>query len=437
MTKGIFLFHRDFRIFDNTSLNELSRKVSKVISVFIFDPKQLTSNSNAIQFMVESLKDLDKQIKAKGGKLYLMYGKPHKVIEKILLGNKDITHFAHNFDYTPYAITRAKKIKKVVDKYGVNYLSLEDYLLNDVGTVVTGSGSPYKVYTQYYNNAKKVKPYAPTTRQISFFSGNLDVAKKYTVSWNEISDFYTENPDLAIRGGRTLAKKKIDSVEFQKMLKNYGKDRNIPSTDTSMLSPHIKFGNVSIREVFVKGHASTDFIKQLYWRDFYTQLMYNFPYMLKSNFYQKYDKIKWKSGKGAMFNKWKKGRTGFPIIDAGMHQLNKTGWMHNRVRMLVASFLTKDLQIDWVHGERYFAKKLVDIDSGVNAGNWQNVAGTGASAQPYFRVMNPELQMNKYDPDLEYVRKWISDFDEENYLDEIVEHDKEKKKAISMYKKAS
>ena len=397
--KNIFIFRRDLRLEDNTGLNEALKK-GEVLLVFIFDPRQLEGkyfSKNAFQFMVKSLKELDKELRNKGAKLNIYEGRPDEVLKNLVQGY-DAVYV--NEDYTPFSKERDKEIKTIVERQGKSFIPCKDYMLNPPEDILKQDGAPYSVFTPYYNNAREKDIQKPKTEKGSFLvdrsSKDIDVIK------------YEDNPEIFRKGGRSEA---LEILNDANRFLNYEEDRDLPEKEgTTGLSPHNKFGTVSIREVYHsfvdglgKGHA---LVRQLYWRDFFMQLAYHNPGVFGKSFHKKFDSIDWSNDK-KKFSAWCEGKTGFPIVDAGMRQLNTTGYMHNRVRMIVASFLAKDLHIDWREGERYFAQKLVDYDPCVNNGSWQWAASTGADAQPYFRIFNPWRQQKRFDDGCRYIKRWV------------------------------
>jgi deoxyribodipyrimidine photo-lyase len=339
-------------------------------------------------------------------------------------------------------------------KFKRNFLAFDDVLLNKPGSVLTNQGTPYTVFTSFYKKALKKTIKKPLhVPKASFYKKEIDI-KKIDLS-KELTEkaaiLKVRNPHCAVRGGRREGAQFIKHVSH---LKNYSKTHDFPSLQTSMLSAYIKFGVYSIREIYYTIHdilgTHHPLIRQLYWRDFFYHVAYFFPHVFGHAFSKKYDTLPWSYNK-KHFERWCNGLTGFPIVDAGMRQLNKTGFMHNRVRMIVASFLVKDLHIDWQAGEQYFAQHLVDYDPCVNNGNWQWCASTGSDAQPYFRIFNPWLQQAKFDPDAEYIKNWIPELKDipakvlhnlyknsvklKNYPTPMVDHAKEVEIAKQIYRK--
>ena len=408
--KSVFIFTRDLRLSDNTTLLNLLENSETVIPIFIFNPKQIANNEykseNAIRFMCESLEELDDALRKYKSRLFYFYDDPNNIIDH-LLKDKDIKCVGINKDYSPFAVKRSDKILKLCDKYEVDFISLDDYLLTGTDTSVTkADGTIYVKFTPFYRVAKKAKVNKPI---INKYKNYLNNKNKLNKEYNkDIHDLYNTNDDYKPYsiGGRSHALKILNNINN---FNNYNTERDIPIEETTHLSAYLKFNVVSIREVYYafkkKLSINNKLFVQLYWRDFYMLIIKHYPHVVGHPMKEKYN-IKWKANT-AYFNKWKTGKTGIPIVDAGMRQLNQTGWMHNRVRMIVADFLIKILHIDWQLGEKYFAQNLVDYDIAQNNGNWQFIASTGTDSQPYFRIFNPWRQIEKFDHDCEYIKKWV------------------------------
>lgn len=450
--KTLYVFRRDLRIEDNTALIAAHTQAEKVITCFILDPRQTGPKntyrtSNGLQFMRESLEDLQKQLLSAGGKLILYTGIPEKIIPQILKKN-NIEALFFNADYTPFSKARDAKIINACKKINIPVYTFQDSVLINPEQVKTQQKGFYKVFTAFYNAAQKIP--IPPPKKITFkhlhkisSSKSLKFLKKYN------------NTRIKAQGGSTQAEKLLKSI---KKYHTYAKTRDFPALDTTNLSAHIKYGTVSIRKIYhTIAHTlgkSHPLIRQLYWHDFFTYIAYHNPSVFKKAFNQKYTHILWSNNK-KLFNHWCTGTTGFPIVDAGMRELNITGFMHNRVRMITGSFLVKDAHINWQWGEKYFAQKLTDYDPAVNNGNWQWVASTGADSQPYFRIFNPWLQQKKFDPLCEYILKWIPElqavpikdihhwnmqykkYPHINYPAPILDHSAQAKIAISKYRQFS
>jgi deoxyribodipyrimidine photo-lyase len=405
---SLFIFRRDLRLDDNIGLIAALAKSKKVIPIFILTPEQLINNKyksdNCVQFMIENLKYLDELLRKKGSKLFYMYGNVVNILQTIHNETNYNAIFV-NQDYTPYSIKRDKSISEFCNKKEIAFESYEDVLLNPIKSITNTQGMVYTKFTPYFRKARKVKIDKPVKcNKTNFVNINYKL-KSYDKT--KLGKFYKENPDLAFH-----PKDIVKKLTMMKKYKGYNLNRNNLTYETTGLSVFIKFGTASIRQVYYAmiKHLGTrnELIKQLYWREFYYNVAFTHPYIFskKGNLNKKYDKIDW-WGTASYFNKWKNANTGFPVVDACMRQMNTTGFMHNRGRLIVASFLVKILLVDWKKGEKYFATKLIDYDPSVNTGNWGWVAGSGADAQPYFRIFNPWLQSAKYDPDAEYIKKWI------------------------------
>jgi deoxyribodipyrimidine photo-lyase len=408
--KSLFIFRRDLRLYDNSGLIKALAESKSVIPCFIFDPKQVGEKNtyrsqNAIQFMVESLQDLNEQLEKHNGTLFLFYGDPHQIV-KDLIKEEEIDAVFCNRDYTPFSIKRDEAIKHVCATHNVAFEQTNDLLLHQPEDVKTGSGTPYSVFTAFYKNAHKIPIAEPRSiKDPSFYTHKIKNSSHSSIYKKIMTE---ENTALAVRGGTTRGLHILKNLAHQE---HYSKERDFPALDsTSHLSSHLKFGTLSIRQVYHSMGKTLGYthplLRQLFWRDFFTHVAYHSSFVFGSAYHEKYNAITWENNR-SKFNAWREGLTGFPIVDAGMRQLNTTGFMHNRVRMIVASFLVKDLHIDWQWGEQYFAQQLVDYDPCVNNGNWQWAASTGCDAQPYFRIFNPWLQQQKFDPDCIYIKKWV------------------------------
>lgn len=452
---SVFIFRRDLRLEDNTGLIAALESSEQVIPCFILDPNQITNknkykSTNGLQFMLDSLDDLNNQLEQKNTKLYLFHGHPKDIL-KNLTKEIDISAIFVNRDYTPYSKQRDEEISALCDNINIAFESYNDLLLNEPEDIKTKQGHPYTIYTAFYNACSKI----PVKKaQKNKFTNYFNKKIKLGVSEQIFDDILPEKNDtINVNGGRSNG---LSILRHISKFKDYPDKRNFLTYKTTMLGAHNKFGTCSIREVY---HSIANIfsekhtlIKELYWRDFFTHVAWNFPYVFGQAFHSKFDKLPWATDTKA-FKAWCEGKTGFPVVDAAMRQLNETGFMHNRARMIVGSFLTKDLHIDWRLGEQYFAHKLVDYDPAVNNGNWQWIASTGCDAQPYFRIFNPWLQQKKFDPDCLYIKEWIPELESidpkiihtwynqknslNNYPLPIVDHAKESKLAISYYKNLS
>jgi deoxyribodipyrimidine photo-lyase len=349
-----------------------------------------------------------------GSKLYFYYGKQHDVLNTLLNDYDDIEAVYINKDFTQYAIDREDKLMKVAKKHDVEFFSCNDHTLHPINTIMTGSKTFYSVFTPFYNSGIKLSVDEPIKNKSKKYVsskvrlGEISVNKIKKLLNNETDDNIDDYISDFFNGTRKDALVRLNNIKKQK---DYAKTRNNLDMNTTQLSPYIKFGLLSIREVYHKIYdlfgKKHDLIKQLYWREFYYNLSYNRLDVFDGNsFKEKYDKIKWIDNI-KLFTKWKNGHTGFPIVDAGMRELNETGYMHNRARLITSNFLIKTLGIDWRKGEKYFASKLIDYDPSVNNGNWQWSSSSGADSQPYFRIFNPWKQSIDHDPDCDYIKKWV------------------------------
>ena len=405
---GLFIFRRDLRIVDNKGLIEASSKCSKLYTIFIFTPEQVSATNkfksdNAVQFMIESLKDLSSAISKKGGQLYTFYGKNDTII-KHLISSLNIDTICFNMDYSPYAIKRDESIIKIAEKMDLQVIKGQDYYLLEPGSVLNGSKKMYQKFTPFYNNAHTKHVDVPNNKQITNFAKTTKHLENTLSLDSALHRFTTVNPDISMNGGRDDA-----IVALKQALKSqshYSKTHNELSKETTRLSAAIKFGCLSIREVYKAFRNNTDLIRQLWWRDFYANVLYAYPHVLGHAMKPNYNKVQWHHNAN-WFKAWTKGMTGYPIVDAGMRQLNATGYMHNRARLITASFLVKTLLISWEYGEQYFAQMLTDYDPASNNGNWQWIASSGADSQPYFRIFSPKEQNKNFDPDCTYIKEWI------------------------------
>ena len=408
--KSLFIFRRDLRLADNTGLIAALTQSKIVIPCFIVDPRQIGQENkfrsmNALQFMFESLQDLDLQLQKHHAQLYLFYGPAPEVVHQ-LIAQEAVDAVFVNTDYTPFSRKRDEDIKKNCHSLGAAFYSCADILLNEPGAIKNKQGKPYSVFTAFCKTASLIPVKKPVpNRHTNYYTQKINGQQAPATLFKKIVP--TKNKFIHVQGGR---KNGLSLLKGLKKCSAYKDTHNTPSIATTNLSAHIKFGTISIREVYyalVEQLGKTSpLLRQLYWRDFFTAVAYSFPSVFGQPFRKKYASIAWDNNK-EMFKKWCSGMTGFPLVDAGMRQLNTTGFMHNRVRMVVASFLVKDLHIDWLWGERYFAQQLVDYDPAVNNGNWQWCASTGCDAQPYFRIFNPWLQQKKFDPDCVYIKTWV------------------------------
>ena len=408
--RSLFIFRRDLRLEDNLGLLEVLAQSKIVIPCFIFDPKQIDREQNkyfsepAFQFLLNSLLELDERLISIGSKLYIFFGEPEKITES-LIHNDGVQAVFVNKDYTPFARRRDASIAHICEKSGVVFERHDDVTLSPIEDIRTQEGKLYTVFTPFMKKAcTHDVPKPKKNPHTHFFSDTLKTPTR------KISDFKanTVGMELALAGGRKEALRIMRNPSF---LNSYRENRNVPSLKdgTSRLSAHHKFGTISIRESYhmVLKHSSSgsQYISELYWRDFYYYTAYHFPLIFKGSFLPWATYIQWINNK-KQFAAWCGGKTGVPMVDAGMRELNSTGFMHNRTRMVVASYLTKNLLIDWRWGERYFATKLIDYDPAQNNGGWQWSASVGTDLRP-LRIFNPYTQATNYDPEATYIKLWV------------------------------
>ena len=407
--KSLFIFRRDFRLNDNNALIECFKQSNEIIPIFIFTPEQINKNeyfsSNSFQFMLESLEELDNELKNKyNSYIHYYYGDNIKILSEILKNyNYDSIFF--NKDYTLYAKKRDENISLFCKENNKICNVYEDYLLLPIGNFLKNDGKPYEKYTPFKNNAKNKKVQLPNNYK---FNENKFSKIKFNFDLKYLDKYYHINKDILLNGGRNNG---LEILQNLKKYINYSEVRNNLIKPTTHLSAYIKYGCISIREAYNTIYKlygiNHGLIDQLYWREFYFYLAYYIPRVLEGkSLKEQYDKIKWENNP-KIFEAWKNGNTGFPAVDAGMRELNKTGYMHNRARLITSGILIKILNCDWRLGEKYFATKLIDYDPIVNNGNWQWSSGSGADSQPYFRIMSPWKQAIDNDPECLYIKKWI------------------------------
>jgi deoxyribodipyrimidine photo-lyase len=419
---SVFWFRRDLRLYDNTALNKALESGCKVLPIFIFDQNiidELPADDPRISFIYDTIFKINKELNRYGSSLKIIKGDPIKVWEE-LISEFEIEHVFWNKDYEPYAVSRDNQIKQLLSTKGINFSDFKDQVIFEENDILKADGKPYTIFTPYKNKC---------LQKLNQLSIKVDVQVNFELFYSSIFPF----PALSDIG---FKKSQIKVKDFcLDHLEQYAAKRDYPFDDvTSYLSPHLRFGTVSIRKIFNELKTSDEvFQSELIWREFFMQILFHFPDVLNENFKRKYDGIRWRNSESD-FKLWCLGKTGYPLVDAGMRQLNQTGYMHNRVRMITASFLVKHLLIDWRWGEAYFAQKLLDYELSSNNGNWQWAAGTGCDAAPYFRIFNPIEQLKKFDKDLRYVKKWIPEFGTIKYPEPIVEHKFARERALKTYK---
>ena len=418
----IFWFRRDLRINDNTALYNALISGKNIQPIFIFDDnivEELPNNDARITFIYQQLNGINVELKKHGSSLKIFYGDPYKIFTEILYNNS-VKNVYINRDYEPYALERDSSIFELLKDFGGQLKSYKDQVIFEQNEVVKKDGLPYTVFTPFKN--KWLEKFR-TTEITIYKNPELKNLIKSNYTFPSMEDLGFEESAI-----------KVPDFDL-KVVAKYDETRNFPSLDsTSKIGPHLRFGTVSIREIVesVKDVYST-YLSELIWREFFMQILWHFPKVVKENFRSKYDGIQWRN-KEDEFKKWCEGKTGYPFVDAGMRELNATGFMHNRVRMVTASFLCKHLLIDWRWGEAYFAEKLLDYELASNNGNWQWSAGTGCDAAPYFRVFNPSEQIKKFDDKNQYINKWIPELNEFSYPQPMVEHPLARQRAIETYK---
>ena len=424
---NLFWFRRDLRLDDNAGLYHALKEGSPVLALFIFDTNILDDledkQDRRVEFIHYYLSKLKEELKQFGSSLLVRQGTPPEVFKK-LIEEFPIEKVFVNHDYEPYAETRDVKVEAFLKTKTISFSHYKDHIIFERNEVLKDDGSPYIVFTPYSTRWKATLNdfYLQSYPTEKFFSNFLPTKPFHFPSLEEIG---FQNTDLQIPN------EKISDH----LIRNYANTRDVPSANgTSHISVHLRFGTVSIRKLMRQAkELSEKFFNELIWREFYSSILQHFPRVITEAFRPEYDRIKWRNNEKE-FEDWCEGKTGFPIIDAGMRELNLTGYMHNRVRMITASFLTKDLLIDWRWGEAYFAKKLLDYELASNNGGWQWAASSGVDAAPYFRIFNPTEQARKFDPDFKYIRKWIPEFDSLEYPKPIVDHAEARERALKVYK---
>ncbi len=426
---NIFWFRRDLRLHDNAGLYHALRSGKPVVPVFIFDSNILDEledrTDRRVEFIHTTLLEMQQELTAQGSTLDVRYGVPAEIWKQLLEDYK-IEKVFTNHDYEPYAKERDDGIEKLLKTNNISFHSYKDQVIFEKDEVMKDDGKPYTVFTPYSRKWKAIlnKFYLSSYPTEKYLSNFLKQNKKTVPSLKEM--------------GFNESGQNFPSQEFKKdIIKHYKEQRDYPAVPgTSRLGVHLRFGTISIRELARQAQKLNEtFLNELIWRDFYQMILWHFPHVIGQAYKPEYDNIRWRNNERE-FEAWCNGKTGYPIVDAGMRELNETGFMHNRLRMIVASFLTKHLLIDWRWGEAYFAKKLLDYDLASNNGGWQWAAGSGCDAAPYFRIFNPYLQTKKFDPELKYIRKWVPEFEELTYPQPIVDHEFARKRCLEIYGKA-
>jgi deoxyribodipyrimidine photo-lyase len=427
---SIFWFRRDLRLDDNVGFLAALKTGKPVLPIFIFDEeilKKLPVDDARVSFIFETLQKMRKELQeVYSSSLAMYYGSPSTVFND-LINDFQIDTIFTNHDYEPYAKERDTTIQQLAAARNIGFKTFKDHVVFERDDVVKKDGTPYMVFTPYMRTWK------------AQFKGTL-LEPHSTIDYfcNLIKNTHTPNLSLSEIGFKESTQKIKTYTVTPALIQDYENTRNFPAKDaTSYLGPHLRFGTVSIRKMVKKAISQENeiFWNELIWREFFMQILWHFPHTVKNSFKSKYDRIEWRNNE-TEFKKWCQGETGYPLVDAGMRQLNETGFMHNRVRMLVGSFLCKHLLIDWRWGEAYFAEKLHDYEMASNIGNWQWVAGSGVDAAPYFRIFNPTTQIDKFDKDKTYVNKWVKDLQELTYAPQIVDHKLARERCLRVYKQA-
>jgi len=427
---NVFWFRRDLRLDDNVGFCKALQGKHPVLPIFIFDSEilgKLSKDDARVTFIHDSLQGMQRELSKFKSSIGMYLGNPLDVFQSIL-ADFDVQNVITNRDYEPYARERDTNIENFLEERNIGFYTFKDQVIFEKDEIVKSDGNPYVVYTPYMKRWK------------AKFDSKVDIT-------NNDPSKYVNN----LLHDSNLPKLTLEEIGFQRsnikvlpynvgstLISTYEAKRNFPAVEgTSRLGPHLRFGTVSIRKMVQKATAETNeiFWQELIWREFFMQILWHFPHTHKKAFKPKYDRIDWRNDEGE-FEKWKNGTTGYALVDAGMRELNTTGYMHNRVRMLVASFLCKHLLIDWRWGEAYFAERLLDYEMSSNVGNWQWAAGSGVDAAPYFRIFNPITQVTKFDKNLAYIHQWVPELDTENYPSMMVDHRMARERCLTTYKSA-
>ena len=426
---SIFWFRRDLRFHDNAGLFKALKSGRKVIGLFIFDEEILSKLSDKkdarVNFIHGQLGKMKGKLEAIGSSMVIEYGKPQH-IWPALIEKYSPSYVYVNRDYEPYATLRDQKVHKLLTSHNVQFVGAKDHVIFEKSEVVKDNGEPYSVFTPYMRKWKATL----TPSQLNGYPSEEHMGAFQPLAalpFLSLSDMGLEPTEV-----------EYPSLEFENaILSNYEDQRNIPSVrGTTRVSLHLRFGTLSIRELARRGQQHSEkWLNELIWRDFYQMIIHHHPHTVDNAFKPKYDRVEWINDEG-QFKKWCQGKTGYPIVDAGMRELNATGFMHNRVRMITASFLVKHLLVDWRWGERYFAEKLLDFELASNIGGWQWAASSGCDAAPYFRVFNPSSQHKKFDPENKYIKRWVPEYGTSSYPEPIVDHKMARERVLQTYKSA-
>ena len=427
-TISIFWFRRDLRLEDNAALYHALKGEHPVLPLFIFDQNildKLAVDDARITFIYQTIEDLKTVLQKQGSDVLVRYGKPESVWPEILK-DYEVAAVYTNHDYEPYARERDDNMAEFLRSEKIEFRTFKDQVIFEKGEILKADKTPYTVFTPFFKQwqAKLNDFYLKAYPTKKYFKNFLQIKHRPLPSLKEM--------------GFEVSKLKFPKISYKDKLDSYAKERDFPALPgTTRIGLHLRFGTISIRKVAkdaIDGKSNV-WLSELAWREFYMMILWHFPYAAFDSFKKQYDKIKWRNDEKE-FKAWCEGNTGYPLVDAGMRQLNEIGWMHNRVRMVTASFLSKHLLIDWRWGEAYFASKLLDYEMASNVGGWQWAAGSGNDAAPYFRVFNPELQTKRFDPKFEYIKKWVPEFDTKKYAQPIVEHKFARERVLKVFKEA-
>ncbi|GAA3787366.1 deoxyribodipyrimidine photo-lyase [Corallibacter vietnamensis] len=427
---NIFWFRRDLRLDDNHALFQALQSENPVLPIFIFDKtilESLPKNDARVNFIYDTLQDLNNTLQNTYSSHIVIYHDTPINAFKHIVKNYNVKTVYTNHDYEPYAKKRDTNIASFLKDNNIDFKTYKDQVVFEKNDVTKSDGKPYLVYTPYMKSWKQ-----------KFKSISLETFQSKSLLNNTVKSTPSSQLSLKDLGFEKSSQKIAPYQVTSKLIQDYEDKRNFPAIDaTSKLGPHLRFGTVSVRQIVKKAITEKNevFWQELIWREFFMQILWHFPETVTQSFKPKYDRIEWRNNEKE-FKLWCEGKTGYPLVDAGMRQLNKTGFMHNRVRMLVGSFLCKHLLIDWRWGEAYFAEKLHDYEMASNIGNWQWVAGCGVDAAPYFRIFNPTTQIKKFDSDLKYIKKWVPEHQELTYSSPMVDHKEARERCLKVYKAA-
>ncbi|MFZ4545052.1 MAG: cryptochrome/photolyase family protein [Saprospiraceae bacterium] len=447
MKVTLFWFRRDLRLEDNAGLYFALKNHQNVLPLFIFDRNildQLRDKRDArLQYIHSSLAVLKEQLKVIGSDLLLRHGNPEAIWTE-LLNEFEIESVYTNHDIEPYAVDRDQRIGKMLEQRQIPFNTYKDHLIFEKNEIVKDDGLPYAIFTPY--SKKWLARFNSEEHEITDVSGKVVAISKYVRPFPSVDFFQNflqmagaEQPFLSLEAlgfapSSIIIPQRVIQTD---LIRKYSETRDYPAVPgTSRLGVHLRFGTVSVRAVALKASFLNEtFLRELIWRDFYSQILYHFPYVAEKSFKKDYEQINWRNNEEE-YKKWCEGKTGYPIVDAGMRELNTTGFMHNRVRMITASFLCKHLLIDWRWGEAYFAEKLLDFDLASNNGGWQWAAGCGTDAAPYFRIFSPEEQTKKFDTEKKYIKKWVPEYNSSQYVQPVVDHKMARERCLLTYKLA-